>query len=495
MKKLHSIAWFSIISLMFTGCATVDKGKHITTLRDELDKAEQWRYTLPIENSSPEMPRFPAVKTKKLSNGLTLMVVEDNRLPIVSLNLVTKNGSARDPHGQAGLMNLMGEMLKEGTKNRTSMELAEDFANLGTEVSVSVNKDMTTISTGILSDKVEKVIGLLADMVKSPRMDEGDFERIKLQQQSYLTAQQGVLSHVANTNFLMAAYGPKHPYAYPSAGTIETITKLTIKDVKHSHRHNFAPNVAAVVAVGDVSLEQIEALAIKHFGKWHHKASSLTAIKNPPVHKHMQTRLIGRSFSSQTYLLLGQPAVKQKDHDLAALEVLSSIMTRSPMSRLGEKLREEKGWTYGVHSFMHPRLGEGPFLIGSSIQTPFGADALNEILREFDVLRKEPVTAEELTIAKNGLLNSFSSRFSTVTKVADGLAKQFTYSLPAKHFENLYRQISAVTAKDVTKAANRVLKKETTTAVAVGDLEALEASITKMDVGTVTIEREGEMKK
>ncbi len=491
MKNMRIILWLSLISLIFSGCRTIDKkGAMLATMRDELDKKEQWRHTLPEENQVALKPAFPAVKTSKLKNGLTIMVVEDRRLPIASISLVTKNGSAKDPFGMSGLMHLTGLMLKEGTQTRTSLELAEDFANLGTEVSVTVGKDMANISAAVLSDKVDHVINYLGAMVKTPRMAIEDFERVKLQHQSLLASQQGVLSYVAQTSFLLAAYGEKHPYAYPSAGTVAAISKLNIEDIKKSHQANFGPNVAALIAVGDVSLEQIEALAKQHLGTWNRKATSLATVKDPPTTKRMQTRLVVRAHSPQTYLLLGQPVIAQKDKDLAALQVLQNIIAGAPTSRLDAKLREEKGWTYGVSSGVSPLLGKGPIMIATSVQVPFGADALNEILRAFDQLQKEPVTGSELATAKNGLLHSFAGRFSTVGKVTASLAERFIYGLPANYDEVIFDKIAQVSAEDIMAVSKRVLKKDTIVAVAVGDLEAIEEPIAKSDVGNVTIERE-----
>ena len=182
--------------------------------------------------------------------------------------------------------------------------------------------------------------------------------------------------------------------------------------------------------------------------------------------------------------------VKQKDHDLAIFNVLQSIIAGSPASRLDAKLREEKGWTYGVTSGINPLLGKGLMIVGTSVQIPFGVDALNEILHEFERLRKEPVTDAELTTAKNGLLRSFAARYSTIGKVASTMVEQFVYSLPANYDETIYDRIAKVSANDILAVSNRALKKENLVAVAVGDLEAMEAAIGKSDMGKVVIERE-----
>lgn len=478
------------MTFLVIGCRSIDINKQTAEKRDALAQKEAWRNEIPAQEQEPLRPIFPEVTKKVLGNGLTIMVVEDHRLPIAEVSLVLKNGSASDPYGLAGLNHLTAAMLKEGTKSKTALELAEAFSNLGTEVSISVSKDMTQISAAILSSKIDETVGLIADMTRYPRMSDTDFARIKLQHQSTLAAHQGVLAYVAQVSFLEAAYGEKHPYAYPSSGTTSTVTKVTLNDIKKAHQEYFGANNAALIAVGDITLAELEALARKNFGSWKKAPKSLTKIPDPKPSKQMLVKLVARSNSPQTFLLLGQAVANQKDPDLAVMEVFQSIIAGLPTSRLDANLREKKGWTYGVQSSVTPLLGKGPMIVGTSIQVPFGADALNEIMTEFENLKKEPVTDAELQTAKNGLLHSFASRYSTIDKVLGSVADQFVYSLAKNNDEKLYEKIGNVTKKDLQTIANRILKRENMVAVAVGDLETMETPVTKMNMGKVIIERE-----
>lgn len=491
MKKSQlPILIASLLLIFLSSCRSVDTRKQIAKLRDDLDKKEAWRYDLPTAESVPARPVFPKVQKSQLKNGLTLMVVEDHRLPIAQISLVTKSGSVRDPIGSAGINNLTNLMLKEGTRNLTSIELAEAFANLGSEVNVSIDKDMGHVSSAVLSDKVDDALSLIASMVKEPRMQAEDFARVKLLQQSLLSSHQGLSSYVAQTNFLMAAYGEKHPYAYPSAGTLKTISPIEIKDIKKVHAANFGANISVLIVVGDVTLKEVEKWAQKYFGDWKKVAIPSRKIPDPaPIHE-MQTKLIDRKHSPQALIVLGQPAATQNDKDLPTLIVFQNILAGLPTSRLDENLRERRGWTYGVSSQISPLLGKGPMLVSSSIQLPFAIDAINEIMTEFDRLKQSAVSDQELLSAKNGLLHSFADRYSTVGKVANILANQFVYALPINSEEVLYNKIGEVTKDDLLKAANRVLKKEHMIAVAVGDVETMETPLAGINLGKVTIERD-----
>lgn len=477
------------ISLHFLGCTSIKSQPPVGIAKSALLEKESFRFQLPIAENAPVRPLFPKIISRTLNNGLTVLIVEDKSLPIAQISVVFKNGSARDPATRAGLLNVSTLMLKEGTTELSSLELAEAFANLGTEVSVGAAKDNAFISASVLSHKVDEAVSLLAAMVERPRLAAEDFARVKLQQQSSVASDQADPSYLAQVKFLRTAYGDSHPYSHPSAGTPQSVGAIALKDVKNAYKNYFGPNNAALVVVGDVSVDQIMEVAHKNFGKWRRITEPRYDVKAPKVRKKMQTLLVEVQNMPQTYLLVGQPAAQRVDKDLASYEVFLSILARDPTSRLNAKLREEKGWTYGVKGVVNPLRGLGPVWISTSIQVPFGSEALGEILSELEELKNTPVSDIELKSAKEGILHSFGSRYSTIGKVVNQVAELFIYGLPLNSDEIFYDQVAKVSKKDIMTLAQKVLKKDQMVAIAVGDLEAIEIPLRKMDVGLITIER------
>lgn len=482
----------ALIIFSLTGCKSIPVNPRLAKEREQLLKEEQWRHQLPLEEKAVVAPVFPTVKKAKLKNGLSIYVVEDHRLPIAEVNLVFKNGSARDPIGQFGLQNLVSLMLKEGTKKLSSLGLAEAFAQLGTQVSVGVGKDFSQISVGILSDKMKETVKLLASMAQNPRMEQSDFDRVKFQQLNFITASQAMPNYVAQVSFLNTAYGKNHPYAHPSKGTIDSLNQITLDQVKQAYTQNFGPDNAALIVVGDADLASIKKMAKKNFSKWKKINYRTLEIAAPAAHKEMTTNLIARPHTPQTYLLVGKPVATMKDQDLPSYSLLQQILASIPSSRLDSNLREKKGWTYGVASSVNPFQGLGPFFVTTSIRVPFGADALGEILKEFEMLNTTPVSDEELKAAKVSQLDSFASRYSTVQKISDIVSEQFLYDLPTDYDEKYYEKIKAVTKEDIMTVAKKAFNKEQLTAVAVGELEVMQVPLANMKVGKVIVEGEQE---
>lgn len=481
-KFMSSLLFIGVIGAL--SCTSVTKRPDRSL---QLEK-EKFRYTLPIANEKPSTPQFPIIKKGSLKNGLTVMVVEQSDLPIVDISVVFKNGSAFDPYQKAGLINMSVQMLKEGTKDKSSLELTESFANLGTEVSASSAKDFSFLSAAVLSNKTKEVMSLLANMVMHPRFDEKDFLRIRQQKQSSLTSSLADPSYRSQIHFLKAAYGANHPYAHPSAGMPETIKNISLSDVKEIYKKDFGPNNASLIVIGDVSFKAVMADAEKLFGNW-------SPIKKPeiailaPTEKKLELRVIEVPHMPQSYVLVGRPVAKKGDPDLPAYEVFLSIIASDPTSRLNAILREEKGWTYGVRGTFNPLKGPGPVWISTSIQIPYGKDALDIILSELENLKHKPVSDDELKSAKEGILNSFASRYNTISKVSQYLADIFVYDLPFNYDEIFYNKLASLTKNDIMKAAERALKQDGMVAVALGDLEAIEPALKDFKAGTVIIER------
>jgi len=333
-------------------------------------------------------------------------------------------------------------------------------------------------------------MALIASMAQNPRFEQEDFKRVKSQQENEIRSEMGSPSYAAQVRFLKAAYGEKHPYANPSAGTMTSVANITVNDIKHAHKTNFGPNNAALVVVGDVTINQVMKAAEKYFGHWKKIKDPVRAIPKPSQHNTMQTILVGRTSMPQTLLLVGQPAATQHDKDLASYQVFQNILAGMPTSRLGASLREKKGWTYGVHSSLVPLRGQGPLLVSTSIQVPHGAAALQEILDEFENMKKNPVSKEELADAKSGLLNSFASRFTTLKKIASNIWENFIYDLPKDQDEKYYNEIAQVNEKDIMNIAKKSLPKDHMTAVAVGDLEVMQIPLAKMSVGKIIVQQD-----
>lgn len=475
---------FLLISffLCMPACVSINKNKLINAQRDALDKEEQWRYDVPINETKSQKPIFPQIIKKQLSNGLSVFVLPNNNLPIATISVAFKSGSRFDKKNKAGMFVLLGLMLKEGTKNLSSLELAESFANLGSELSVSTYLDKIIVSADVMSQNIPQVIDLISDVVQNPKFLDEDFTRVKLTLINSLESMQSVPSYVARREFFKVAYGDEHPYSNSIINNPKDLELVTLDDIKAAHTEHFGANNAALIAVGDVDFASLKKNSQKLF-TWSKKVNNSQVIKDPKLATSMQTVLIPQARTPQTYLFVGQLGPSLNDEKArASLDILQTIAASMPTSRLGANLREAKGWSYGVQSEFTPLLSRSVFAFNTSIQVPYGVDALVEMQKEFEKLQTTMVSEEELKSAKSSVLMSFNTLYETLSSSSLAISNKFVYDKDLNYESKYYDEISNITQADVMKAAKEYLSNSHMIAIAVGESEVMAVPLKKMNM-------------
>lgn len=475
---------FLLISffLCMPACVSINKNKLMNAQRDALDKEEQWRYEIPTHESKHQKPIFPEIIKKELSNGLNVFVLPDHKLPIATITVTFKSGSRFDKKNKAGTFVLLGLMLKEGTKNLSSLELAESFANLGSELSVTTYLDKIIVSADVMSQNIPQVIDLISDVVQNPKFLDEDFTRVKLTLINNLQSMESVPAYLARKEFSKAAYGNEHPYSNSIINNPKDLELVTLDDIKAAHAEHFGANNAALIAVGDVDFAILKENSQKLF-TWSKKVNDSQIIKDPISPKSMQTILVSQAKTPQTYLFVGQlgPSINNQKAR-ASLDILQTIAASIPTSRLGANLREAKGWTYGVQSEFTPLLSRSIFGFSTSIQVPYGVDALVEMQKEFEKLQTTMVSEEELSSAKSSVLMSFNTLYETLSSSSLAISNKFVYGKELNYESKYYDEINAITQADVMQAAKEYLAKDNMVVVAVGDTEVMSVPLKKMSM-------------
>jgi predicted Zn-dependent peptidase len=270
-------------------------------------------------------------------------------------------------------------------------------------------------------------------------------------------------------------------------GTAETIKAITIDDLRAFYSSMFRPDNATLLAVGDITADQVMPLLEKHFGGW--KPAGAAAVETLPAVEPPKTRqvfLIDKPGSPQSQIRIGSIGVARSTPDYFPLTVMNTILGGSFSSRLNNNLREKHGYTYGATSGFDMRLGAGPFFAAAGVQTDKTAEALKEFFNELNAMLK-PVPAEELSRAKNYVSLRYPSAFETTGDISRRLEDALVYRLPDDYFAKYVQNIQAVTAADVQRVAQKYVQPERVIVVVVGDLAVIEAGIRALNLGPVTI--------
>jgi zinc protease len=430
--------------------------------------------------AGPTRPfKIPAVKRLRLRNGLAVILAESHKLPLVSVNVVVKTGSSANPKDKPGLASLTANMLDEGTTKRNATEIAREITQLGATLATYAAWDASAASLGILSDNLERGLTVWADVLLHPNFPQTELERVAKNLVATLAQRQDSPPVVANQVYSRALWGDAHPFAWPDIGTEASLKKLDRTDVKRFYDTYFVPNNAVLVVSGDITEKELRAKLEPLLAGW--KSKKVPPVRVPKVAPPEQPRivLVDKPGAPQTSLRIGLPGIERKHPDYYRALVTNHILGGT-FKRLTMNLRETKGWTYGVTSQFDARRTPGPWTVAGEFVAAHTADAVEEIGKEIEKLRADPVTDQELADAKDEIAGAFPAKFATAALLAGQMAALAVYDLPARELDTFVNKIRAVSKKDVTRTARKYMRPDELLIVAVGDRQTIESSLRKL---------------
>jgi len=423
---------------------------------------------------SPLPPRslnLPNPTESTLSNGLRLVVVEDHRLPLVSLRLAFYPGSVKDPAGRQGLTGIMANLLTEGTKTRRSRQIAEEVALIGATLSAGSNSDYLTVAASALSDYSSRIFELLADVTLNPTFPEEELVLAKENTKQGLIQQRAQPSFLASEQTARVLFG-EHPYSVISP-TPESIDATTQAELLEFHRETIVPNRASLIVVGDINFQQVLAEAEKLFGEWAAGGDPELKFPAPPSIEKRSAYVVDRPGSEQTNIVIANHAIKRTDPDFFPMLVMHTVLGANASSRLFMNLREEKGYTYGAYSSLDARTFGGTFRASAEVRTEVTGAALHEFFYELDRIRNEDVSEKELHDAIAYLTGVFPIRLETQEGLIDQLTQMKMLGLPSDYLHTYREQVAAISRADIRRVAVEHVTPDKAVIVIVGDSAAI----------------------
>jgi len=440
----------------------------------------------PPELGPPPELTLPGIQRLTLANGLTLIYLPKREVPLVQVNVVVRAGQIQEASEQAGLASMTAAMLDEGAGTRSALELADAVDFLGADLAVSSDQHATRCTLHVPAEHLDAALGLLADVVLRPRFDADELERQRRQRLTAMAQWHDEARAIAAVAYARTLYGNRHPYGRLTQGTPETVRALTPEHLRAFHRTYFVPNNAAIIVVGDIALEDIRPRLEAAFGRWTPGQVPPPRTPDAPRAGRREVVLVDQPGAAQSEIRIGQVGVDRTTGDYFALQVMNTVLGGSFTSRLNQKLREEKQYTYGASSGFSYGRYPGPFTAQAAVQTAVTDSALVEFLRELRGML-DAVPAEELARARNYVALRYPARFQAVGSIAGELEELYLYDLPPDYFNTFVPRVLAVTGDDVRRVARRYLTPDRMAVVVVGDRAKVEAGVRALNLGPLRV--------
>lgn len=420
----------------------------------------------------PAGPAFsaPMPHTMTLGTGMPLWVFPRRDLPTVAGSIVIPGGGGLQRPDQAGVAQLMADMLDEGTTNRTAAEIAMTAEAMGASISVSCGWDGLYVGFRCLATDLGATLDLAVDILLNPTFPEVEWNRVHAQTLAALRAERDSAEARAYRALLRAVFDGEHPYRFPLGGTEESVRKLGTADLRAFHDRYLVPGQASVVVAGDVDPESVAAELDRRLAGWTGPDVTLPALPDAPLSPHPRILLLDRPGAPQAVVRVGHRGVARRDPSFDHLLIFNQILGGQFTSRLNEKLREERGFTYGIRSQFECRRAPGPFSIGASLQSDRLAEAIDDIRHEVQaILTGRPPTQDELDKARQSLIEGHPRHLETPSALVSRYGSLLVHGLPAEHEAAFADRLASVGRDALVEAAGATIHPDSLVVVVVAD--------------------------
>jgi predicted Zn-dependent peptidase len=412
-------------------------------------------------------------ETFRLKNGITVYFLENRRLPLVTVRAVVRAGSVWEPAGENGIAEVTGDMLRRGgAGTRGPDEVDDQLDFLAAELSSTIGIEQGSVTLSCLTQTLDESLGIFADVIRRPRFDESKLEVQKNLVKEELLREKDNPIQVALVQYAKLLWGDDHPRARrPTDASVDAIGR---DDCVAFHERFFRPSGILLGVAGDVSKKDIQKKLEKAFGDW--KGETVELPSTPPTPPVEPRVAIAVKAVPQSTILVGHLGPREDDPHRASGQVMMSILGDGGFaSYITDRVRNDEGLAYAAGGVLNFGRVDAGAVVGFALtKSASTCRATDLILEQFERIRNEPVTDEELARAKNSILNSRAFDFDSSEEIVRDFMDLVYYGLPENHSETVLEGIGRVTKDDVKAAANALIDPSKLSILAVGDPEKLD---------------------
>jgi zinc protease len=424
--------------------------------------------------------KFPRPIEAKLNNGLTVLILEDHRFPAIFAQFHLRGaGALFEPEHLSGLANVTAAMLREGTRTRTSRQIAEEIEMLGASLGAGsgFGSAEAVLSASGLSDNLDAWFAVALDVLLHPVFPQDELAKLKQRLKVQLRQQRSNVRFLASERFSRAVYGD-HPAGVVTP-TVESVDAFTPALLAQWHRERYTPQNAILAVAGDVRADQLLPKLERWLAGWEKSDEKEALPPDPMPASARKVYLVDRPGSVQTTVVLGNIAIDRGSPDYFPMVVMNHLLGGGPAARLFLNLREEKGYSYGVYSDFTAAEFPGPWEAGGNVRTEVTEGALSEFFYEIRRIRDEKISQAELDETKRAVVARFALALERPSRVIGYAVARKIYNFPDDYWDAYPAKIAAVTADDVQRVARRYLDPQALQIVAVGDGDKIKPALEK----------------
>lgn len=438
--------------------------------RDDLVEAP------PIKEPSPLA--LPPIERFTLKNGLPVVVVKSDKLPLVGMQLAIKAGDAESARDKMGIASFAAMMLSKGTRARDALKIAETIDSVGGSLAASADYESTVVSCSALANDLGTCLALLPDVTVNPTFPDKEMDEVRRQLLAVVRQRTDDAGQLADAHLLNLLWGDQHPRGWPmSARTIGAIQRA---DLAAWHKSWFKPQNAVLMVVGAVETRTLRPSLERAFATWRPGKLPARPALQEPAPTSARIRLVDKPGQTQSHIRIGQPGIAHNDPAYFDVVVMNYVLGGGAFSsRLMKVVRSQEGKTYGASTTFDQDLTRGSYVATTFTRNAEAVATTQLVLQEIAKMKEQGPTESEVKDAITNRAGSYAIRYQTASDIADAVLTAQLHGLGDEFVRTYPLEVAKVTPESAKQAAERVLAPQTLALVIVGDAKDLEPQLQK----------------
>ncbi|MCW3071261.1 MAG: peptidase [Bacteroidetes bacterium] len=453
--------------------------------KDNFDRTKK-----PLTSGNPVIIP-PDYWTEKFANEMKVIGAKTTEIPSVSVQLNIEAGHRFEDIHKAGIASLVASLMNEGTTKYTAEEVGEKLDRLGSSISVSAGNENIVLYVSSLSKNLDSTLAIAEEMLLHPRFDKADFDRVKAQRLEAIANQSTQATTIAGNVFAKLLYGANNNMGISSLGTKETVSSITLEDVKAYYANNITPHVASLVVVGDIDKDAaLNKLAF--LKKWEGKKVARTAEPATPAIGKTKLYLVNKEKAPQSEIRIGYMALPfDAAGDYYKATLTNYVLGGAFNSRINLNLRELHGYTYGARSGFSGTKFAGPYTASAGVRGNATDSSVVEFIKEIRRYAESGITKEELEFTKSSIGQSEALKYETPQQKAGFMARILDYDLGKDFVEKQNAILKNITAEEINEIAKKRLPYNNMIILVVGDKAKIYDGLVKLGYEVVELDSDG----
>mgnify|MGYP000859399223 FL=1 len=467
--------------------ATSDSDLAYRRAKDHFDRSIQ-----PPAGDNPRIS-LPFIWRSELGNGVSVLGAVNDETPTTTIRLSMTVGQRDEPLEKLGLAAITASMMNEATLKSTNEELSNRLQKLGSTITFSADNNMTTVAIRSLSENVDATLAVAAEKLLQPKFDPDDFKRVQAQTLQAIQSSKTNAADTVASVYQELLFGRDNPFAYLNIGTVDTVSEITLDDVKAFHAAYYSSKIASIVAVSNFDRDELVKKLLV-FEPWGGEKVTRVALQPFPKIEGTKLYLVDKPGAAQSEIRIAKRSLSyDATGEFYRANLMNFVLGGNFNSRINLNLREDKGYSYGARSGFSGEQDYGTFVASAAVRTDATQDSIVQIEKEVRHYAQSGITKPELSFTKNAIGQRDARRYETPTQKLAFLSQIVQYKLDDDFVTRRNEILADIGQEEINNLAREHLDVADMIIVVVGDKQTIFPGLKELGYDIVELDADGNL--